>query len=512
MEEVLEPQIDDIQAKGLAKNAVGFWSSVTIGLNSTAPAFSLAATLGWLVAAVGNQSPALMLVAFIPMAFTAVAYRELNRVIPDCGTTFTWATKAFGPAIGWMGGWGIAVTGIIFVANAADIVGIYTLNFVAQVIGQGEADWLDSRLLVMAIGVAFTWLMVWITYRGLEGSAKLQRLLVVVQYAALAALAGSAIYAFTQGEAIEGAEAFSWSWLNPFAVADSSALVEGLLLAIFIYWGWDTVLSINEETVDSHRTPGRAAVMSTVLLLGIYVLVTIGLQMYAGVGENGLANPDTIDDVFAVIGVPLLGSWGGPALILVVLLSAAASLQTTIMPTARSTLAMAVYKALPERFADIHPKYLSPSYSTIMMGVVGTTFYVVFKFLSENLLQDTILSIGLSIAFYYGITGLSAAWYFRKDALDSVRSFFVLFFMPLLGGLVLAFVFVLSAIDMWATDYGYTVIFGIGGAFVMGMGSLLVGVVLMLVWRSMAPSFFRGETLHRDTPVLVPDDGARESG
>ena len=68
--------------------------------------------------------------------------------------------------------------------------------------------------------------------------------------------------------------------------------------------------------------------------------------------------------------------------------------------------------------------------------------------------------------------------------------------------------FVQSAIDMWDVDYGYTVLFGIGGTFVVGIGSLLIGVVLMVVWFFFPRSkrFFRGESLNRDTEVLVPED------
>ena len=73
MDEVLEPQIDDIQDKGLEHNAVGLLGSVTIGLASTAPAFSLAATVGCLALEVGNYAPAAIVVAFIPIIFIAIA-------------------------------------------------------------------------------------------------------------------------------------------------------------------------------------------------------------------------------------------------------------------------------------------------------------------------------------------------------------------------------------------------------------------------------------------------------
>jgi amino acid transporter len=111
--------------KGLKGGALGLMSSVVIGVASTAPAYSLAATLGAVALAVGLQSPAVIILAFIPMLFIAVAYQQLNRVDPDCGTTFTWATRAFGPHAGWMGGWAIVAADIIVMANLAQIAGQY---------------------------------------------------------------------------------------------------------------------------------------------------------------------------------------------------------------------------------------------------------------------------------------------------------------------------------------------------------------------------------------------------
>lgn len=489
----------DIHRKGLKKDAVGLLGSTTIGLASTAPAFSLAATIAFLVLAVGTQAPAAMLLAFVPMLFTALAYRELNRVIPDCGTTFTWATKAFGPHVGWMGGWGIAATGIIFVANAADVVGNYTLALF------NREDLQASRKAVVGIGLLFIILMTWVAYRGIEGSARMQYALVGIQFIVLIAVAIIALRSVFSAEPAEGSLTPELGWLNPFGFDNWSAFTKAILLGIFIYWGWDTVLSINEETTDSSKTPGRAAVLSTVLLLAIYLLVTYAVISYAGVGETSLITEDNSADVLNVVAEPLLGSIGTPILLLTVLLSTAASLQTTIMPTARSALAMSVYKAMPVRFGRVQPKYLTPSFSTIMMGVVGAVFYIGFKYISDNLLQDTILSIGLGISFYYGITAFTAVWYFRKEAFAGLRAFCLLFLLPLLGGLMLAAAFVKSAIDMWSPDYGSTTLLGIGGVFVCGIGALLVGVVLMFIWQAIAPAFFRRETLRHDTAVLAPE-------
>lgn len=118
--------------KGLATGSLGLLGSTVMGLASTAPVYSLVATLGFVITAVGIHAPIAFILAFVPMFFIAFAYRELNRAVPDCGTTFTWATKAFGPWAGWMGGWGVAVAGIIVLANLAQIAGIYFWLLIGQ--------------------------------------------------------------------------------------------------------------------------------------------------------------------------------------------------------------------------------------------------------------------------------------------------------------------------------------------------------------------------------------------
>ena len=90
---------DETGGKGLKGGALGLVSSVVVGVASTAPAYSLAASLGFIVVggtlAAGVKAPGIVLLAFIPMYLIAVAYQELNKAEPDCGTTFTWAARAF---------------------------------------------------------------------------------------------------------------------------------------------------------------------------------------------------------------------------------------------------------------------------------------------------------------------------------------------------------------------------------------------------------------------------------
>jgi len=489
------------EGKGLATGTLGLVGSTVIGLASTAPVYSLAATLGYVVLAVGAQAPIAFILAFIPMFFIAFAYRELNRAVPDCGTTFTWATKAFGPWVGWMGGWGVAIAGIIVLANLAQIGGKYFWLLI-------NPELAANTTVVTVTGVVFIIVMTAISVRGTEIGEKLQNLLLGIQYLALTIFVVAAIVAVTNGTAPEGATLPELSWFNPFAFESSSGFVEAILLALFIYWGWDTCLALNEETKDPQKTPGRAAILSTLILLVTYVGVTVAAMAYAGLGESGLGlgNEDNAEDVFFALKDVLFGPFAW-LLVVAVMVSAVSSTQTTILPTARGTLAMAAYKALPKRFGMVHPRWKTPAFSTIVMGAVSVFFYVLLTIISEDFLSDSILSLGLAIAFYYAITGYACIWFFRRELFASVYNVVFKLVFPLLGALMLTAAFVFSVVDMLDPDYGYTVLFGVGGVFVVGVGSLAFGAVLMIVWFFFAGSkpFFRGESLNRDTEVLVPE-------
>jgi len=506
--------------KGLRPGTLGLLSSVVIGVASAAPAYSLAATLGLVVIAVGLQSPVIVVLAFVPMLFIAIGYKELNEADPDCGTTFTWCTRAFGPYVGWMGGWGIVVADVLVMASLAQVAGQYTfLLFNARGIGTDPTSgW------VLLVGVAFMVLMTYLCVRGLEISAAVQRVLLTIEFVMLVIFAVVALVRVATGNAPPGSLTPSVSWFNPFALDSFGTLVTGVLLMIFIYWGWDSTVSVNEETADKERTPGKAAVLSTILLVAVYVLVTVAAQSFAGVGTDGvgLANPDNVGDVVgsvgaAVFGAGALGSVLSHLLLLMVLTSAAASTQTTILPTARTTLSMAVYKALPASFARMHPRFLTPTVSTIGMGLVSVVVYVAFNFLScGNLVYDAVSAIGIAIGFYYGLTGFACAWLFRRTLGTSVRNLFQRGVFPFLGGVILFFAVGWTAVKVWAPDAGYTSWtlpfaphWQIGGVFLLGVGSMVLGLPLLVGMRLHNPEFFRGGPPGKGLPTRSTEVLAR---
>ena len=509
----LQP-VEEYRDKGLKSGALGLISSVVMGVASTAPAYSLAATLFFVVAAVGLKSPAVAVLAFIPMLLCSIGYSEMNKADPDCGTTFTWATRAFGPKTGWAGGWAIVAADILVMASLAQVAGQYLfLLFGADGIGSNPTSgW------VLLTGVLWIVAMCYICYRGIEVSAWFQRILLTIEIIMLLVLAVTALVKVGISHPA-GSITPSLSWLVPTHLG-FSAFVSGLILMLFIYWGWDTAVSINEETADKARTPGRAAIISTVILLFTYAIVIFAVQAFAGAGSKGigLANSAHEFDVLSVTGTAIFGGSGfgtflARLLILMVLTSAAASTQTTILPTARTTLSMAAYKAIPTSFAKIHPRYLTPTVSTIVMGVISISLYIPMNYIAGgNPIGDAVTAIGLYIAFYYGLTAFSCVWYYRATLTSSARNLWMQGILPLLGGLIMyaAGIYSLQSDWVYTNSLTYWTVPGlhwkVGGIFLIALGAALVGMLGFIFMRVTAPAFFRRETLTRATPTLVPDE------
>jgi amino acid transporter len=407
----------------------------------------------------------------------------MNRADPDCGTTFAWLTRSMGPWLGWQGGWAIVVADVLVMPSLASVAGQYSFSLF------GNSS--PSNLDVTIVGIAWIFVMTLICYIGIELSARIQQVLLgleIVTLIAFSIVALVKVYTSHPAHSIEP----SASWFNPFAISSLSALDGGILLAVFVYWGWDSGVSVNEETENSGSAPGRAAIISTFVLVGIYLLVTTAAQAFGGTAS--LVNHQF--DVLSPLGRGVLGSPLDKLLIICVLTSASASTQTTILPTARTTLSMARWKAIPKEFERIHPRFLSPSFSTIWMGVVSTIVYVLLAATSTNLIGDAFTSLALTIAFYYGFTGLACVVYYRRELFESLRNFFFIGVLPGVGWAVLTFVLVKAVLVYSEPHAGYAAPFlGIGSPIAIAILMVVLGLVGMVIQRIWMPAFFKTNKL-----------------
>lgn len=484
---------------GLKANAIGFVDALVIGLNATSPAYSLAAVIGPVVALVGIYAPGVMVASFVPMLLIASAFYYLNKVDQDCGTTFSWVTRAMGPWAGWLGGWAITMTGVLVVGSLADVAVSFAL------LAFGLDGWVDNTFVRQLLTVLLILVMTAVCVIGTELSAKVQNVLILAQVACLLVFVGVALYSVYGGTSKYDAVEPSLSWLNPFG-AGGAALTGGLLLGVFIYWGWESAVNLTEEVEDSATAPGKAGLWSTVILLVTYVSVGFAVVAYAGpvfLAENA----DEEEFVFAQLATDVLGGWDW-ILLLAVSTSAIASTQTTIIPASRTALSMARRRALPAPYGHISPRFRTPDVSTWWVAGIAITWYLTVSQISSNALFDSLTALSLLIAFYYALTGIACVVYYRRHLFTSVHNFLFIGLGPLIGSGLLTWLLVRSVADISDPENSYsgTSWFGLGPPLVIGIGIALVGVVVMIVWRLRAPAFWRERPSVAD-PDLVHSHG-----
>jgi amino acid transporter len=468
----------------LKLGAISYLSNLVIGVASTAPGYSLAATTGFivLIGGIGVHAPAVIIVSFVPMYCIAMAYKYMNQADPDCGTTFSWMARAMGAGWGWIGGWAVLMADIVVNANQAQIAGTYGFSL----FGLDAAA--NSILDVTILGVVFIIVLTWICWRGIELSARTQQFLLGFEMATLIIFSVVALIK-AYFDAPKHAMHIRLDWFNPFALG-FGPLVIGMLLGVFLYWGWDSGVSVNEETEDSASTPGRAAIISTVILIGIFLLVTIAAQSYAG--TKYLANNP--NDIFAG---GLARGVLGPLhflLTIAVLTSATAATQTTILPAARQALSMARRRAIPGYFGQIHERNLVPGNATVWAGILSVVWYVFIVNVSTNVLADCVSGLGFLVCFYYGFTGFACAIFYRHELLKSAKNLFRLGALPVFGGLSLAGIAVRGFIYYGhAGNDSSKPFLGLGVPDWIGILGLGGGVILMLIMRVTRPYYFKHE-------------------
>lgn len=393
-------------AKGLGAGSVSTLSGAVLGIAAVAPGYTLTASIGLIVAAVGVKMPAIFICGFIPMLLTAFAYRELNNDGPDAGASITWSTKAFGPYAGWMCGWGMLIATILVLSNLTAVAVQFCYLLLAALFGDaGISDLPANKGANIATTVLFIAVAAWVSSRGIQTSQVVQMALVCFQLAMILGFAAAALAAVARGHAPVHLR-FGLDWFNPLRGLATGALVMGVTGSVFTFWGWDTCLTLAEEAKDPKNGPGRAAVLCLVTILLTYLLVSLAAMLYAGVGRRGpaLGNPHNSPNVFATLAQPVLGARGGDLLFLAILASSAASLQTTFLPAARCMLAMGTYRAFPKRFAQVSGGSQQPVFSTVVAGLASAGLYSVVTLLSRRTLADTTACLGRDPRFFDGQT------------------------------------------------------------------------------------------------------------
>jgi len=459
------------------RSGLSLGQAVAVGVNTTSPAFSLAAILAPMAALVGYATPIVLIVSFIPMALTSLAFLYLNRRDPDCGTTFSWVTRAMGPMPGFMAGWVITAAGVLVLGSLAETAVTYSLLLF------GLDGLAASRVFVIVCAAILIMIMVVLSIFGSDSSIRLQVVLTFVQVGILLAFGVFAVRAAWE----YGLPSFTTEWINPLEFG-VPALVGAMLLGVFAFWGWEAATNLAEEC----RKPsdaGKAGLLSTVILLITYVLVAISVVLYlgqanfAGMSDDGLVLVDMSASVFGPLSFLVL---------VAVATSALASTQSTMVPGSRAVLSMARRGALPAKLGLLQPRFKTPWVSLTVLATIAATWYVGVSLISENAMLDTLSSLGILVAFYYALTGISCVVYYRRHVTQSVKGFLMVGVGPIVGSAGLVFMLVAAVQSLWdpANSASGSAWVGLSPPLAIAAVMFGLGLLVLLIRRIKAPAFF----------------------
>lgn len=416
----------------LRRGTLKLLDSVVIAVSSTAPAYSVATALGVLAAYVALGAPAAIWVGFIPVMGVAVGFYYLNRLDPNCGASYTWVGKALHPALGFLNGWVAILASLLFMSFAAPQAGNATLQLINATgltsIGGLDLNYATATGASVIIGIAWLAFVTYMVMVGIRVAARFQYVLLALEYFIVL---GFAIIGFFHG----GGSAFSLSWFDPRSVGSLTALAGGVVVSVFFYWGWDTAANINEETSNATENPGRAGMLGMVALLFIFLVAATSIQMVLTPDEIQ-KNGTTALTFFAnrLVGQP----WASLA-ILAFLSSTIATVQTTLLPSARTAFSMGRDGVIGRIWARVHPSWQTPALGTLILASISGGAALLSLFLGglQAIVGAGVNAIGILVAVYYGFAAIACTVFYRKALTRSVKGFIFAGVYPALSGLAL---------------------------------------------------------------------------
>jgi amino acid transporter len=469
--------------RGLRPNVLGTFDTVVMAVAGSAPAYSVAATTAVLVATVGLAGPAALLYCAIPMLGIVLAFGRLGRIDVNAGAGYSWVGRTLHPFLGFLSGWALVVSTTIFMVAGSLPAGAMTLALF-------DPDLADDRFLATAVGAAWFLAMLLVVLGGARLTVRAQLILTGTELAILLFFVGAAV--LHEG----AATAFDWSWFGFSHFDGTAGFASGALIATFYYWGWDVTSNLSEETRDSRRTAGLAALVGVGIVFLLFEAVTVAVNVVLTSGEIQAAGAN----VPAVLGAAIWPGVGGKLMVLAVLLSTVATLETTLIQVTRSLFAMGRDRTMPAALGLVHRRWNTPWAAVTVVGVVALALFVASTALGSvaDVVAAAVAAKGLQIAFYYGLAGIAAVVAYRRMLLVSVREFVLGGVWPLLGALFMLWIFFES-------------LGGLSGASVaIGLGGLAAGLVPMVLYWRRGSAYYRPARL--DAARAVSGDGAGDHG
>jgi amino acid transporter len=460
--------------------SVGVGDAIALGVSSSGPAQTLAVSLASLVAVCGYGGSVALLVCVLPMLGIAIGYRRLNVWRPSAGATYTWVARVFHPSLGFLAGWMILLYYTLGTSSLTIPAGTYTLALIAP-------QWVDRPWAIAVAGGTWNLAVTVLALIGLRVAARFDWLVVLFQYAVLLALATLGLAMLFLGHTPVH---YSSSWFTLEGLGGMRGLVSGILIACFMYSGWDAAIYVNEESADRRNDSGHAAIATVGILAFTYAYTVAGLAPVL----SGAELESHAGNSLSVISERLLGPTFGKITSLVVLAGTLATLQAAVLSAARVGRAMARDNCMPRLFLRVDPHTGNPWAATLVMSGINLLLLGVALATGSvgHALNQVVASLGLISLLFYGLTAAAAFWQSRARWRTSAAEFWLGAVLPGLGVLFMIGVFIATVL----TDAVPT------SVLIYGLGSVAVGVVIALVLQFVARvPFFRGPS---PTPESAP--------
>ncbi|MFE1950957.1 APC family permease [Streptomyces sp. NPDC059524] len=486
------------------RRSLGVVDGIAVAASSTAATTSIGIGMGSLAMTVGLQAPAILLVAFVPILGIATAYARLNRHEQNMGSGYVWVGRSLGPWLGFLTGWVTLLGTLIFMAYTTAVTGSVFLQFANKaglhsLLGLGLDP--NSTALSTVVGLVILAAVTVTAVTGVRKATRLQTWLLVFEYAVLLGFCGWSL--------VTGSHDFSWSWLNPFAIHSGTGFAQGLVLAVFFFWGWDAAFSVTEETKDV-RDAGRGGFIALFTMLALFLYGSVAFQREMSLSELVEQGPQALTYLGAKLADEPLASLPLMAL----LFSAVASLQSSVIPTARGMLAMGRDRTMGQVWTKISPKYGSPALGTVLVTSISAAIALLALAIPKlnEMILAAVNSIGLVVALYYGLTALACAVRFRGllrtnrgEALRAVVA-------PGLSGIALLAIGIYLGRD-YATMSDHFELTPDNGWFMLSIPAAIIASGLAMAafakYRRRSPYFVTGRGTDADAVELTAPENVR---
>jgi len=451
----------------LRADAIGTGQDTVIGMANAAPAVSVGLTLAALAAASAYGSGTVILLCAVPMIIIANSYRRLNLWKPNCGASFEWVGRSMNPYLGFFAGW-LMIAGN-FAGTSAGIV-VLAPSILAVFGNNATSKWPN-----ILIATAVILIMLVIAIVGIRLTARTQLGMGLIEYVILIgfAIAG---FVLVLGHH-PGTFPITKGWFSPTGIGGKGDLAAGLLIAVFMFTGWDATVYVNEEVKGRRFNPGLAAILAVAFLTVIFIVSNMGLQ--------GVVSPAKLQanasSALVYVGQAIGGSGWAKVMAFALALSVIATTGTGIVILARIVYGMASHRVLPTGLGRVSLRYNTPAVASILVGLIFVAIIWVYLLSSSvaNVFTDLINVTGILYASFYSLTALSAIVYYRRRVFSNAFDAVVIGILPFAAAGFLVWIMIRSlqaspASQLWTL-----------------LAVVIVGVLLLLVARFvMRSSFF----------------------